>query len=438
MKKIIATFSFLTVLLLSMVLINGCSKDNPVAPGGGTTGAQNTKSFTTSTSGYFTFDNYSIFVAKGTVPKLTNGSDGTVVFSIETKATLDSGISPLPVGYTLVGKYVKFGPDGFNFAYPVKMQFNGTSETSAEHLVAMRYYPETGQWNRVTVANLDTVGRIIGIDGDSPRLGIYALVRTPDKAFDSQGGIEYGSSTEPYWYTLTVKSCTFTYPSQYSWFNNGTCVGYTFSSGTNATGTSPINPVHAHLPQGQYEVWVSRKGTDGILYTYSVAAPVSINNPLVYTGWGSISGWTGLSLPGGGTWVQGSPSNWPTPTVPYGSGVFQATLTWINGSGNDVDLDLHLVMPSGEDVYYGHLVANDSSFALDRDWTHPLGNAIENIYSLKTSLPTGTYHTKVYYFSGSVPKSFNARVLYNGNVTNYSGSLSTAGQNVDVRTFNIP
>lgn len=441
MKKLFLPIMFFATF--SLIIFSSCTKDeNPVTNNNtGTTGAQNTLVLTTATGGVLTFNSYSMNILPGTVPKLQNGSDGTVTFSIETKDNLDTLIPALPTGYTKVGKFVKFGPDGFIFSHPIKMSFPASTEQSPELLVVMRYYPDQNQWLRVNTSHIDTVNKIISTDGDGPRLGYFVLVKAPavpnnNLSNESSGGIEF--TGEPnYWYTLTIATCTLKYPYQAGWFSGGSPVGHTFSSGSDPTGNNPLSPLHAYLPQGNYSIWVSRRTYSGAIYTFSVPYTCNIGSALQYWGWGNPTNWAHLTAPGTGNWVLGAPTNWPPPTIPMGTGKFQATLTWINGSGNDVDLDLHLTMPNNEEIFYGHKLANDSSFALDRDWTHPLGNAIENIYSLKNNLLSGAYKVKVVYYGGSVSKQFNTRVLLNGSVSTYSGSLSTSGATVTVYTFTL-
>lgn len=429
---------FLTLALLSVIFFTSCTKDNnPVTPPPGTPGGTNTLVLTSAQGGILTFDGYSMTILQGTVPKTATGGDGTVTFSIETKSTLDSGIANLPAGYSLVGKFVKFGPDGFIFSHPIKMSFPGGSEPSSENLVVMRYYPDQNQWFRVNTSYVDTVNKLITTEGDGPRLGYFALAKVTtldSKAPDSQGGIEFTGTSE-FWYTLTVKSCVLKYPGQGSWFSGGSPVGHTFSSGSDPTGTSPIIPLHAYLPQGTYEIWLSRVNRSTPLQTFSVPYTCNINGPLTYWGWGNAYGWAHMTAPGSGNWVNGSPSNWPPPTVPMGTGKFQATLTWVNTSSSAVDLDLYLTLPNNEKVYFGHKVANDSSFALDVDFRYTLGNATENIYSLKNNLPSGTYKVEVNYWGGTGTKPYNVRILINGSVTNHSGSLSSG--TALIRTFTL-
>jgi hypothetical protein len=434
MKKLFLPFLF--IVILSFTVFSSCNKsENPVTTNNGGTGSQNTLVLKSPNGGTLTYDGYSMTILPNTVPKLANGGDGTVTFSVETKTSLDSGIAGLPSGHTLVGKYVKFGPDGFIFAHPIKMYFPASSESSPELLVVMRYYPEQNQWLRVNTSLIDTVNKIISTDGDGPRLGYFALVKAPAVpkialSTESSGGIEFSGESN-YWYTLTVASVVFLkYPYQGAWFSGGSPVGHTFSSGSDPTGNYPLSPMHAYLPQGSYTIWVSRRSSTGSLYTWSVPYTCNITSALVYMGWSSPTNWAHLTAPGSGDWVLGAPTNWPTPTIPMGTGKFQATLTWINTSSSYADLDLWLTLPNNEKVYYGHKVANDSSFALDKDWQSAAGNANENIYSIKNSLPSGSYKVEVNYYGGSGTKAFNTRVLLNGNVTNYAGSLSSGRVNV--------
>jgi len=225
-------------------------------------------------------------------------------------------------------------------------------------------------------------------------------------------------------------------------------VGNTFSSGQLSAAGGPNPRVRGFLPQGTYTFWVSRTqpGTLSQLpkvYTYSVVASATIDGPLTYWGWGNIdeSSWTNLQLPGGGEWREGSPGEWGTPTSTYGTGDFQATLTWVNTAESSTDLDLHLyrTVSGAQDmhVYYSSKTAADGSFQLDRDWLTETGNAIENIYSLTTPLPKGQYTLKVHHYSGSYPKPWNVRVIRNYSVRNYGNTMTQDDQEVTITQFTI-
>lgn len=435
------SFALLIVLFTSLFFLNGCNKDDSSPVTTPTTPSNNTATFTSTNGGVLNFDNVSVTVLPSTVPVQSNGSAGSVIFSIETSAALETGIPALPSDFALVGKYVKIGPDGFVFRYPVNCVFPAGSEASASGLAIARYYPELSAWKIVSLSSVDSTNKKLGIN--SLLLGYFAVVRfTPayDKAPESCGGMQYGT-TLPDWYTITVASAVLKYPAQSSWYSGGTPVGTTYSSGSDPTGSWPNNPCRAIIAQGTFTVWISKTVRVTAMsyktYTYNVAASVTVDNPLTWWGWGNSSGYVDIVLPGGGTWVEGYPTNWPAPTSTYGSGLYQSTLTWVNSSGTAVDLDMHLYGPNNMHVWYGGKVFGDSVFVLDRDWTSPLGNAVENIYNKRGTMPSGAYQLKVVYYSGSVAKAFNCRILLNGSViASYSGSLSSGG-NVLIKDFTL-
>lgn len=429
--------SSLFVIFLIFIGLSGCDKsdsENPITPPAAPN--ENAVTIFSSTNGgtVSVASGYSMIITPGTVPKQTSGAPGRVSFSIEVGVN-----APVAPPYPVVGKIVKFGPENYNFAYPVKMIFPGGSEASSAGLKVYHYYEDLGQWRRVTISSMDSTRKALG--ADSPKLGLYALVKTPESADFSQtseGGIVYGSSSNNSdCFTLTVMSALLTYPDQENNYYGG-LNGYTFSSGSVAGGGASINPVFGSLPQGIYEFRISRAtysgSTLGPLYTNSAIVTVDINSSLMYLGWGNAYGYINVPVPSG-TWNPGAPSNWPPPTIPYGTGIFQATLNWTNTQSSAVDVDLWLYIP-GDSIYFGHTHDAGGFFELDRDWQSLAGNATENIYSLLTEMPAGAYAVKVKYFNGNVPsKDFNVRIILNGTVTTYSGTVSSTDRVKTILTF---
>jgi hypothetical protein len=251
------------------------------------------------------------------------------------------------------------------------------------------------------------------------------------------GGFECCSHDGLTFYIVTVKSVIFANPSTANRYPGG-MVGATFVSPNIPGMVFPSDVCRGIVPLGTYEFWIStRKFNEDQIYTYSIPVTVTISNslkwplPWVYTG---AEGWTRFCTQPGGTWIAGRPQTWPKPTIPYGSGSLQATLTWNNTHTNATDLDLHLYGPNGIHIYFGSQTSSD--FELDRDWMTTVGNATENIYSLKKVLPKGNYTVKVVNFTGET-KNFTARVIVNGVVTNYSGTLTGEDATVTVKTFTI-
>jgi hypothetical protein len=439
MKKLY--FVTIILALFCSAFYFGCQKteENPVDPGTPTGGEGATASYNSTTNGTLNFDGFSLVVDKGDVPAPTSGS-GNVTFSLNSSGSIESGVTAVPAGYTVIGKYLKAGPESFYFNAPITIYFPASSQPSPQNLAVMYYAPETQSWKIVNVGVIDTAGKRVGIDVLS--LGYYVLVKrnATDAASDyRQGGCVFDHEEVFTNYILTVKSAALEKPEQLGLFANGFIGGvYT---GPIFLGC-PQGKTKAIVPQGTIEFWVSYSictGSDPRIYTYTLPATVTVSDPLNFVGWSTYDAVTYVPflLPPGGTWVLGRPSgtgSWPQATVPYGSGVLQATLTWVNTSANNADMDLHLYGPNNIHIYYSNRTTAD--FSLDRDWQSTLGNATENIYSLNSTMPSGAYSVKVKHYSGN-PMSFNTRVVLNGSSTNYSGS-TTSGQEVTVKTFTIP
>jgi len=360
-------------------------------------------------------------IVPGVVPPNEDGTAATVAFSVETPVELPK---PLPAGATQIGSCTRFGPVGFTFNWPVRIIMKYPAGQDPSALFIMRYNALAEKWTVVPTSYTDAASSVVG--ADVLELGEYTLVKLEGMSKpggpQSQGGFEY-TGVPGYYYALTVKSVTFKYPAQAAWYDLvGVCAG---ASGSYPTG-GPRQPTHAILPQGAYQIWISRTqpGTLSQLpktWTYTIPATGSIDRPLENWGLSGPNGWTTLESPGGGEWREGRPDEWPQPTSPMGTGEFQATLSWVNSSGSSADLDLHVYGPNNMHVYFGSKLSVDGSVRLDRDWTYPSGNATENIFSLK-QLPKGGYTVKVEHFSGEA-KAYQVRIIRFGSVKTWSGSI---------------
>ncbi len=436
MKKI----KLLLILsFFALALFTSCEKDNPVeTPETPTTGTGATASYTSVTDGSLDYDEFSIVVRKGDVPALTGGGAGTVTFSINTSSSIESGISAVPAGYTVIGKYLKAGPESFTFNSPVRIYFPAASQPTPQNLTVFYYSPSLQTWKIIPTSALDTVKKRIGIDVLT--LGYFVLTKSTsgDRTYAGAGGCVYDHLEVWTNYYLTVKSIVPQDPSILSLYADG-FIGRTFS-GPIFLGC-PIGTTKAIVPLGTIEFWLSYSNCQGpnfSVYTYTAPVSVTVSDPLIFNGWSTYDAvvYVPIGIPSGGTWVLGRPTGtggWAPPTVPYGSGVFQATLTWTNTSSVASDMDLHLYGPNNLHIYYGN--RTNSDFSLDRDWQRTLGNATENIYSLRNVMPSGEYKVNVKNYAGP-SMSFNTRVILNGASTNFSGSLGV-GQEMTIRTFTI-
>jgi hypothetical protein len=323
MKKLLS-YALMTVFVTSLLILNGCNEDgsNPVAP----PPPINKVTYTSSNGGIFKYDNVSIIVLPGTVPFQSNGSPGSVTFSIVTSNTLEAGIAALPGEYMLVGKYINIVPGAFVFRYPVNCEFPAGSASNSSGLAIARYYPELFTWKLIMPSTVDSINKKLGIGSLS--LGYFAVVRyvlAGDKSPESCGGMQYGPEFDK-WYSITIATDTLKYSSQLVWYANDSPERATFVSGSDAANRTPVYPCKGIIAQGKYTVWVSMAYLVGNVfktYTYSSKSDtVNIDHPLTWNSWGTSTGYIDIVLPAYGTWDEGYPPNWPAPST-YSSGLFR-------------------------------------------------------------------------------------------------------------------
>lgn len=111
----------------------------------------------------------------------------------------------------------------------------------------------------------------------------------------------------------------------------------------------------------------------------------------------------------------------------YGAktGDVQASLLWNNYN----DLDLHVVDPSGEHIYFAHRRAQSGGeLDVDMNADGPESDKpVENIYFPRGSAPPGRYRVLVNYYAdhGSAdPTAFRCEVLVGARIHKFSGALS--------------
>ncbi|WP_425155540.1 leishmanolysin-related zinc metalloendopeptidase [Candidatus Palauibacter sp.] len=121
-----------------------------------------------------------------------------------------------------------------------------------------------------------------------------------------------------------------------------------------------------------------------------------------------------------GTGAVGSYASLPVTVVVVGTGDIQISLSW----DSDADLDLHVVEPSGEEIYYGNSVSQTGG-TLDLDSNSACGSTQprnENTTWPSGRAPTGTYVVRVNHWSNC-----------GAGLTNYVVRV-TAGEHSEVHT----
>lgn len=121
-----------------------------------------------------------------------------------------------------------------------------------------------------------------------------------------------------------------------------------------------------------------------------------------------------------------------------GTGDVQVTLRWDTTD----DLDLWVTDPSGETIFYSH-PASASGGKLDVDanarCNNPIDNPVENVFWPAGKAPGGHYKVEVAFYArcenqhSTVP--FTVRVLVDGKVRTFHGSVSSAGDRVSIFEF---
>lgn len=408
------------------------------------------KVFTSSQGGTLrTTDKAEITVQAGVVPTKADGSSGEVSFSIESNIPQDQWPAPLPSGYEAVSGVYRFGPSNFIFAGTVQIYLPAGSTNSPAGLVILRYNEATSAWTPLVTNDIDTTDRRIG--ASVLELGSFVLAYNPlfdtgnvnsrqaqrEDTSNRVGGVRYDHPGENYYYTITVTAVTYKNPT-IAWPD---LTGATAGTGSEPTG-GPLGFVSmGNIPQGMYTITLSRTrpgtlSTSPVTYTYSMPIQVDVGPfTRVAITWDEeeFQGWTHLILPAGGEWQNGSPTTWPQPTVPYGTGDLGITLTWQNNQGSTADLDLHLYGPNSLHIYYEILKSSDGSLTLDRDWRSATGKATENIFSSGT-YPAGEYKVIVNLFSGS-DKDFDVRVQRGNQVQTFHHTVTSSNTTITVLTF---
>ncbi len=366
---------------------------------------------------------YTVIVPKGAVPKNASNGAGRVAFSLQLTDELPS---PLPSGTTLLERgNVKIEPMNFTFNSPltIKVPLRGFNASD----VSVYCYDDAAEtWRLIPFSkiNSDGTASITMIE-----LGQFIVVKNATNAGSSQmatGGIHVARQNieSGYYYYLTLTP-------QYG---NGTSKSIAFTS-------NGEDLYMAGVGLGTYTASITRERRSDATSDATVTETATLKNVTVNTrltkgsgGYSTYTGWTEMSLDNV-TWTTGRPSDWGEVTRTYGTGKFQATLTWVNTSSSATDYDLHLTTPLGE-VYYRNKKAG--AFELDYDWLRDAGNAIENIYSIRDDFDAGTYKVRVHHYSGVTGKRYNCRIIVNGTVVkSVTGAINTNKNYDDIYSFTI-
>jgi hypothetical protein len=129
-----------------------------------------------------------------------------------------------------------------------------------------------------------------------------------------------------------------------------------------------------------------------------------------------------------------NPSGNPEPVL--GTGDVQVTLRWDNAA----DLDLHVVDPAGEEIWYGSS-SSTSGGTLDVDANGDCSNdpPVENVFWPTGGAPDGLYQVEVVYYGAcdtAAAANYEVSILVDGQVVDRrSGTLASAGESHFIAEF---
>lgn len=385
-------------------------------------GRDETKVVSSSESATFVRNGFTVTVPFGSVPKTNSNSDGKVAFSItqaeELPASLPSGVS------VIRESSIKVEPMNFTFNSPITIKVPTQGE-DIDKVALLRYNEYTNAWEEVPFSSINSDGTV---SVSIIELGYFVLVKKNTSG--QLGGVHISKRylDEDYYYYLTLTPV------------NGNTQGIkriSFAPNGN-------DLYMANVPLGNYYATVSRERRSSLGQVSSSVQYCATNYTCNVTralvkGSGSYetyTGWTELTI-SEDNWSDGRTNAWGTVTSTYGTGKFQATLTWVNATSDSyTDYDLHLYGPDNLHVYFSN--KRQGVFELDRDWIREVGNATENLYNTDENIPSGTYTVKVHHYSGQTGKRYNCRIIMDGVVVkSVTSSIPTNGVYQDIYSFTI-
>lgn len=402
----------------TIVLEDGIIEEPPadVITGNRTVVISTSESSTLSNAGFY------LTVPMGAVPKTNSGTDGRVAFSM-THVNNNELPAPVPSGCTIVNDAsVKIEPMNFVFNTPLTMKIPSIGVNLSD-IQLLHYNEYTNSWENVPFSFINSDGTV---SVSIIELGYFILVKKTTRV--QMGGVRiqkpYLDNNYYYYLTLIPKNNS-----------NGEIKRISFAPNGN-------DLYMTNVPFGKYTAVVSRELRNSLsnisqkIEYYSTNISIEVKTVLTAGNgnYNTYSGWTDLTI--ANNWINGRPDEaWGKETTTYGTGKFQATLTWVNSTEGATDYDLHLFGPDMH-VFFGSKTS--STFELDRDWLTEHGNAIENIYSINDTFFPGEYQVKVHHYGGTLGRRYNCRVIVDGVVVkSVSGSISINKQYNDIYSFTI-
>jgi hypothetical protein len=369
-----------------------------------------------------------IVVPIGAVPPTDQGGVGTMTFSIEKNNSVPITV---PSGETQVSDVYVFGPAGFTFARPVEISVPLRAGQNPAEVSLWRMNPTTGLAEFYST-NYDEVTRTVS--AQTYQFTPWFLSEH-DPGASSSGCIRVSNLSLSSWLYVCVDEVALEYPEQTDWLpTDGGGVTY-----------APIGTIgwasegNWYMPQGTYRLCLQREsevtpGEYGHIFVDNVAVsePWHRDDPHCT----NIS--SGILVDA----IAGRCACIPTFTTSVGTGDIQVTLTWWNA--NALDLDLHVMDPTGVECYFGngqYPGTTSTGAQLDRDnlCSNYVNGRPENIY-WTTTPPTGEYIVSVDWWSACgneiTSQSIEVRTVVGANTQTYFRTIQ-AEEMLEVVRFTL-
>jgi hypothetical protein len=392
----------------------------------------------------------SVKIPAGAVPLGQNGQAGTMVFSINQR----NDVTPtFPTGFLPAGPVYEFGPEGFNFELPVQVTLPIQQGVDPSMVGGLAYYDDaTQKWIRIP-GTVDPTTRTVSTytthftqytpwyapswQAEMNLKGGWIKVKNSHSYLSGSYGITNYCRGKPTTtgYGVCIKSWVPKNAQDSTWWNAGDTLIWSFDH--------PPQDGESWVPPGDYELVeilsVSEVNYDPLYVPCYSKYWRSLGTHTI--GVGQSKQFDGGSSSDTSQWTKATDENpppcWGVKTTAGGTGDVQVTLTW----HSSVDLDLHVTDPGSEEISWNN---KESSTGGKLDIDNRCGNFVmgkpENVFWPTGGAPSGTYKVKVRYYtpcsdSGSV--AYTVRVVAKGQVSTYSGTLSTSGDENEVTTFSI-
>jgi len=394
------------------------------------------------------------------VPPDRNGKPATIVVSVnKAAAPTDVDTSNLPNSVKMSGDVFQIEPEGQTFTTPVTLTLPIPQDQQANAMGGLAYLDvETHKWIAVP-GEVDAAAGVVraqithfSLFGDwftDQAFQQYANWQAASGGWFDVTNHGMGVGGGPPYQFLGVRAPRYhTFSTWYGFCITATTVTNTsWYVGNDATFLQIVDPTARDsgprsypywLPNGTYsvdEVWGGSEINEGhdpeyVPITFDASRP--LGNLVVTAGSHRAFDDSTVKLDAADGWVPGRPSCFAKVIPSLGSGDVQVTLNWPQ---TGVDLDLHVVDPSGNEIYYGN---PSSPTGGQLDWDNRNGGGTpENIFWTGGGAPKGTYKVSVVYYGGDKPADWSIRTVVNGKVQTFSGHISESSPTVQVTTFTV-